>query len=411
MRKAFLALAAVLAISVASLSTIYARAAWSQSRAQGQAAQARAGAVSALHRISAAGVDGADLQPLQARAAALGRQSPPGGSPFWDSEGEHFYLRQAAQYRSLVGQARMTLRRVTNATRQEAKASLTRLNKEIERAGALDVDSSLARGAHARLAVTLSTSRTPRQYRSVTSSAGKVLAPLVASDNQVATYVSQLLSRVPAGQTGVVNQAEAEANGAGQELDLLTLVRPSEGRYRSEIVTEVQAVRSAGSPSASAVKEYGLHQMIAAVAADYSRFLPQKMIVVSTENQSATMYQDGHPVYSTPVTTGGPELPTDHGVFHMYLKLSPFIFHSPWPIGSPYYYPPTPVQYWMPFDGGEGLHDASWRSNFGPGSNLAPTDLGTGNYILGTHGCVNLPLAAASFVWNWAPVGTTVVVV
>jgi lipoprotein-anchoring transpeptidase ErfK/SrfK len=159
------------------------------------------------------------------------------------------------------------------------------------------------------------------------------------------------------------------------------------------------------------VKEYWLQQTIAEVDADYNRYLPQKMIVVSTENQSATMYEAGRQVYSTPVTTGGPELPTDHGVFHIYLKLSPFVFHSPWPIGSPYYYPPTPVQFWMPFDGGEGLHDASWRSNFGPGSNLQPTDLGTGNYILGTHGCVNLPFDAASFVWNWAPVGTTVVVI
>jgi hypothetical protein len=65
----------------------------------------------------------------------------------------------------------------------------------------------------------------------------------------------------------------------------------------------------------------------------------------------------------------------------------------------------------MPFDGGEGLHDASWRSNFGPGSDLAPTDLGNGNTILGTHGCVNLPLDAAQFIWNWAPIGTTVVVI
>jgi hypothetical protein len=93
------------------------------------------------------------------------------------------------------------------------------------------------------------------------------------------------------------------------------------------------------------------------------------------------------------------------------MKASPWVFHSPWPPGNPYYYPPTPIQYWMPFDGGEGLHDAWWRSNFGPGSNLQPTDLGTGNYILGTHGCVNLPMAAAQFVWNWAPVGTTVVVI
>jgi hypothetical protein len=194
-------------------------------------------------------------------------------------------------------------------------------------------------------------------------------------------------------------------------LGLLGLLTNRVQAYNSDLTRLNAAVHAQRSAFAAAVKEGPLDAEVETIAADYARTIPAKMIVVSTESQHADMYERSRIVYSTDVTTGGPELPTDHGVFHIDFKASPFVFHSPWPMGSPYYYSPTPVQFWMPFDGGEGLHDASWRSNFGPGSNLATTDLGNGNTILGTHGCVNLPFAAAQFVWDWAPTGTTVVVV
>lgn len=60
------------------------------------------------------------------------------------------------------------------------------------------------------------------------------------------------------------------------------------------------------------------------------------------------------------------------------------------------------VQYWMPFDGEIGFHDASWEK---------PSAFGTGIYHTdGSHGCVHLPTAIAAWVYDWAPVGTTVTV-
>lgn len=50
----------------------------------------------------------------------------------------------------------------------------------------------------------------------------------------------------------------------------------------------------------------------------------------------------------------------------------------------------TPVSYWMPFNGGIGLHDASWRSSFG----------GTIYKNSGSHGCVNLPPSAAKIIFE-----------
>ena len=50
----------------------------------------------------------------------------------------------------------------------------------------------------------------------------------------------------------------------------------------------------------------------------------------------------------------------------------------------------TPVNYWMPFNGGIGIHDALWRSEFGK-------DI----YIQGgSHGCVNAPYEVAKVIFD-----------
>lgn len=50
----------------------------------------------------------------------------------------------------------------------------------------------------------------------------------------------------------------------------------------------------------------------------------------------------------------------------------------------------TPVSYWMPFNGGIGLHDANWRKTFG--GMIYKTN--------GSHGCVNLPPAVAKTIYE-----------
>ena len=144
---------------------------------------------------------------------------------------------------------------------------------------------------------------------------------------------------------------------------------------------------------------------------DLSRYfmqVPEKVILVSTESQTLRAYEHGVLVRETYVTTGRPELPTVHGIFHVYNKVTPFQFISPWPAGSPYYYAPSWVRYWMPFFEGYGLHDSPWRSVYGPGTNL-PHDSDPGEPV-GSHGCVNIPLPAMTWLWNWAPTGTTVLI-
>ncbi len=60
----------------------------------------------------------------------------------------------------------------------------------------------------------------------------------------------------------------------------------------------------------------------------------------------------------------------------------------------------TPVDYWMPFNGGVGMHDASWRAAFG----------GTIYMTNGSHGCINLPPSVAKTIYENISVGCPVLV-
>jgi lipoprotein-anchoring transpeptidase ErfK/SrfK len=134
-----------------------------------------------------------------------------------------------------------------------------------------------------------------------------------------------------------------------------------------------------------------------------------KEIIVVLSQQTLYAYNGTHLDLKTYVTTGNPALPTPVGTYSVMAKYHPYEMISPWPVGSPYYYAPSWMSYAMLFrDGGYFLHDAPWRSTFGPGTN-GPGTPGT-NYG-GTHGCVNIPLSAMTYLWNWTPVGTKVLVV
>lgn len=60
----------------------------------------------------------------------------------------------------------------------------------------------------------------------------------------------------------------------------------------------------------------------------------------------------------------------------------------------------TPVNYWMPFAGDVGMHDATWRGSFGGGIYLNN----------GSHGCINLPLSVAKKIYGIVDKGYAVLV-
>lgn len=133
-------------------------------------------------------------------------------------------------------------------------------------------------------------------------------------------------------------------------------------------------------------------------------------ILVSLSQQKLWAYDENRLFLTSLVTTGNRALPTPTGIFHILGKFHPFTFHSPWPKSSPFWYPPSLTQWSMLFQaGGYFIHDAPWRSAFGPGTNA---QLGTpGSNYTGTHGCVNVPTDVAQKLFAWASDGTVVQIV
>jgi lipoprotein-anchoring transpeptidase ErfK/SrfK len=112
-------------------------------------------------------------------------------------------------------------------------------------------------------------------------------------------------------------------------------------------------------------------------------------------------------VYNSPVVTGIEYLAADQtpvGTYKIYGKYTDTYLKGSDSTGSWDDY----VNYWMPFlnnqYGSYGLHDATWRPTTAFG-NIDPDSANA------SHGCVELPLGTAAWLYNWAPIGTTVTIV
>ncbi len=111
-------------------------------------------------------------------------------------------------------------------------------------------------------------------------------------------------------------------------------------------------------------------------------------VEVDLGRQHVWMYVDGICILDTDCVTGNKgNHDTREGYFFLTGKNRNAILRGWNDNGTRY---ASPVSFWMPFDGGIGLHDASWRTTFGG-------EIYIGN---GSHGCVNLPKAAAEKIYN-----------
>ena len=129
-----------------------------------------------------------------------------------------------------------------------------------------------------------------------------------------------------------------------------------------------------------------------------------KVIALNLTLQEMIFYQDGCAVNAAPTTTGRQYLRTPAGTFHVFYKASPFTMVSPWPPGSPFWYPTGTVTWVMEFaSGGYFIHDAYWEANsqYGPGSQDGPA---------ASHGCVHIPTPIMRWAYQWTPVGTPVII-
>lgn len=113
-----------------------------------------------------------------------------------------------------------------------------------------------------------------------------------------------------------------------------------------------------------------------------------KYVEISIEEQKVFLVEDYKVVYETDCVTGTKGYSdTRTGVFQIQTKASPTVLRDKDKNDKEY---EQPVEYWMGFNGSQGMHDAIWRADFG------------GEYYKtwGSHGCVNLPLEAAEKIYK-----------
>ncbi len=118
-------------------------------------------------------------------------------------------------------------------------------------------------------------------------------------------------------------------------------------------------------------------------------------VEVNLTAQMLWFYKDGVLVVKSPVVTGNPyaghETPSG-GVWALKGK-----YRNQLLTGENY---SSPVDYWMPFNGGIGLHDMQTRAWFGGSIYMGS----------GSHGCVNMPLSAVKLIYEQAQAGMPVIV-
>ena len=123
-------------------------------------------------------------------------------------------------------------------------------------------------------------------------------------------------------------------------------------------------------------------------------------VEIDLTSQHVYMYQDGNLAWDAPCVTGNvsKNYTTPEGIYSLTYKQTDRILRGEKKADGTYEYE-SHVDYWMPFNGGIGLHDASWRSKFG----------GTIYQYGGSHGCINLPSAKAKTLYDMVYTGIPVI--
>lgn len=127
--------------------------------------------------------------------------------------------------------------------------------------------------------------------------------------------------------------------------------------------------------------------------ASYGPYNYKKYILIDISDQTLKYYVKGKVKLKSNVVTGGRGCGTPTGRFKLHHKARNVNLTGPGYVSH--------VNYWMPFIGQSyGMHDASWRSQFG----------GSIYKYNGSHGCVNMPRSKVSKLYKMVPNGTRVII-
>lgn len=117
----------------------------------------------------------------------------------------------------------------------------------------------------------------------------------------------------------------------------------------------------------------------------------EKLITVDIAKQRLYAWEEGKLKKRFRVSTGMYYTPTVRGSFSIYKKVDMQDMRGYFPPYKPYYIKNVP--HVMYFYGAYAIHGTHWHNKFGTPA---------------SHGCVNLGLWDAQWLYSWAPMGTRV---
>ena len=118
-----------------------------------------------------------------------------------------------------------------------------------------------------------------------------------------------------------------------------------------------------------------------------------RWIEVNLSHQNLVVYEDEIPVYAALVSTGREPAWTGEGAYTIYNKIDNHPLISPDPVAIGDYYLED-VPYLLYYQGSWAIHSAYWHDEFGKPN---------------SHGCVNLSLSDAAWLFAWAQEGDWVI--
>lgn len=379
---------------------------------------AQAQVLAAQARASQLGLETSEYSDLQRQELTTSSEAPPAASAPFNEDRIAFFARAAGQETQIKEQLQTRVQELLVETRDSAQTSVNQLRTNLEKAKAVGVDEQLLvefNGLPSKAQIELDATTSVRGYRAISNELKARLSKLsliIADQETTNKLIDQYAAEAAAKDQGDAGLARTNASAALAKVqgDMHTARIFSMDVSIVDANVQKLAVRLNGATTAASIEQVtgGLMVQEKVLTDAMTQTLPEKAITISLTEQVLRAYEHGQQVFWSYVTTGRPGLETDPGSFKVYWKVSPWTMHSPWPKGSPFWYPDSKVQMVMWFNGGDGIHDASWRSRYGPGTNgphYDPTGEDTG-----THGCVNVPFGNMVWLWNWTPTGTAVIV-
>jgi hypothetical protein len=391
------------------------------SRAESDYHHQRAVLEAQLKTASEQGYTGMDLVPITNPLRAMDSQSQPWWMPVWPGQ----YQSLAKQTVQLQAQLRSLEQKLYTQSQASSGQQLAAAKAEIaqaQQANAADTDVQALQQRVDAATTAMGAAHTLKDYRAVLQQAQGITADATAlfnqaqQENQAVQAAAQQLIQQTGGNLGAIQQAGNQALASGRNdasvAAYMNKSAPFKGfddlmRSYGRLEKFAGLIGSGdinqAAQGAAAAQRYGgqIHN-------DMIAGFPSQVVVINFTQQHLWAYQNGQVVMDNAVTTGIRGVTgygTDFGPMKVLWKSHPWTMHSPFPKGSPYWYPDTVVQ-WTTFftKTGESIHDAYWESDseLGPGSQY---DASTRS-----HGCVHLPFSKAEWMYNWATVGMPVIV-